>query len=167
MIMSTKMHARRHTMDGKRTSTRSAAIAAAVLLALGACAPDPTSFHEEEHVDRVELVSGGTTLAGWEAESDAWTGSLAVGVGLQTALVDVVFFDHDGEAIAFDPDHYLEVVVADGSVAAFEQDGPGAFSGRLRGLQAGATSIIFNLKHGVLPVGHLEEDTSPLPVTVS
>lgn len=154
-------------MDRKRIWTRSAASTVAVLLALAACAPDPTNFHEEEEVDRVELVSGGATLAAWEADSNAWTGTLSVGVGLQTALVEVLFFDHDGEEIAFDSEHYLEVVVADESVAEFEQDGPGSFSGRLRGLQAGATTVTFNLMHGAFPTGHLEEDTGALAVTVS
>lgn len=156
-------------MDRRHIRARgsAAALAGALAVGLAACAPDPTDFHSEEEVDRIELISGGATLATWEAESDAWTGTLTVGAGSQTGLIEVVLFDHDGEELVFDADHYLEVAVGDESIATFEQDGPGSFTGRLRGLQAGATTVTLHLMHGAHPSGHPEEETSALAVTVS
>ena len=152
----------------KRKRTRASfAVCAAGLLAVAACAEDPTDVHVDEAIERVELVTGGATVASWDRAAGTWTGALDVGVGLETALVQVVFLDHDGEPIVFDLEHYLEVTVADESVAVFEQESAGGFAGRLHGVQAGSTTITFTLMHGVFPTGHLDERTSALAVTVS
>ena len=151
----------------RKRARASVAACAAGWLAVAACAEDPTDVHVDAAIEGVELVMGGATIASWDRAAGTWTGTLNVGVGQETALVQVVFLDHDGEEIVFDLEHYLEVTVADESVAAFEQASPGGFAGRLRGAQAGSTTVTFMLMHGVFPTGHLDEPTSPLAVTVS
>jgi hypothetical protein len=139
-------------------SRRAMALATIPLAVASACSSDPTDVHIEE-VEAVELVLSGVTVAVYEA--GAWTGELNVDVGEETAHIDVVFLDHDGDEISFTSDYYLEVEVEDESIAEFEQDTPGEFGGHLRGLQVGSTTLTFFLMHGAVGSGHADFQTNP------
>lgn len=80
-------------------------------------------------------------------------GSLEVRVGERTGKLDVVFLDEKGAAIIPAEDEYLEVTLAFSDLATFEHVTPGAFSGRLRGVKAGRTDLIFKYKQGTVGSG--------------
>ncbi len=84
-------------------NTRLLAAALLLPLAVAACGEDSTG--PEEHGDEVEgvqLVLNGQTIASYDGDTGAWTGEMAVAVGLETAHIDVRFVGHDGVAITLD-----------------------------------------------------------------
>lgn len=137
------------------------ALGVASSLVLAGCSDDPVDVHVDEEIERVELVISGLTVASWDVETMSWTGALNVDVGTETAHIDVVFLSHDGDEIVFDPDHYLDVEVADQAIAEFEQDTPGEFGGHLHGVQVGTTTVTFFLMHGAIGSGHQDFQTNP------
>lgn len=80
-------------------------------------------------------------------------GALEVRTGGQTGKLDVVFLNEKGAAIVPADDEYLEVTLAFSDLATFEQGTPGEFSGRLRGVKAGRTDVIFKYKQGSVGSG--------------
>lgn len=147
------------------------ALLTAGLLVLSACG-DSTTEPEEDHdehageVEGVTLSLGGQTIASYDGHDGEWTGELGVESGGQTARISVQFVDDHGEAVEFDDDFHLRVEVADASIAAFDQDTPGAFGGVLRGVAAGNTTVTFSLVHGDVGTGHPDFITEPLAVNV-
>ncbi len=84
--------------------------------------------------------------------------------GEETAHIQVQFVAHDGDPIPLDDDFYLEVDIADESIAEFEQATPGEFGGQLRGRAQGETEAIFMLMHGAVGAGHPDFVTEPVHV---
>jgi len=150
---------------------RPLALLAAGTTLLAACGDATTEPHEEDHADEVEgvvLVVGTQTVASYDHEDGEWTGGeLEVAAGEQTAYIEIRFVDHDGETVELDEDFYLEVDITDGSIAAFEQDTPGEFGGRVRGVAQGETGAVFELAHGAVGTGHGDFITAPLGVRVT
>lgn len=137
------------------------------ILALTAC--ESTTEPEEDHAEEVEgvmLVLNGQTVASYDGEEGSWEGELSVEAGQQTARISVTFVDHEGGQAELEEDHFLEVDVADESIAAFEQATPGEFAGQLRGQAEGGTEITFMLMHGEVGAGHPDFVTEPLPIRV-
>lgn len=149
------------------------ALLTAGLLVLSACGGSTTEpddhDDDDDHAEEVEgvvLSLSGQTLASYDHEDGAWTGELGVEPGEQTGRIAVQFVDHDGDAVELDEDFYLEVDVADESIAVFQQDAPGAFGGQLRGVAEGDTEITFSLAHGAVGSGHADFVTAPLHLSV-
>ncbi len=133
---------------------------AAVLLAIGAGAcGDDGSGPDDDHGDEVEgvvLRLNAQDIATYDGDSGTWTGEMEVMAGEETAHIDVIFVDHDGDPITLDADFYLMVEVEDESIAEFEQDVPGEFGGHLHGVAAGETDVVFSLMHGAVGSGHAD-----------
>ena len=135
----------------KRPTSRLGATALALLaaLAVSACDDDPTSPGEDHHEPAgVRITMGGVTLV--TVQGTNVTGTLTVAAGQETAHMGVVFLDEDGDPITPDDDEFLEVEIADETVAEFEQDPPGEFGGHLHGVTAGTTTATFRLMHGTV-----------------
>ncbi|WP_425154794.1 hypothetical protein [Candidatus Palauibacter sp.] len=148
------------------------ALLTAGILVLTACsdsATEPDDHDEEEHAEEVEgvtLTLSGQTVASYDGHDGAWTGELEVEPGEETAHISVQFVDDDGRAVRLDSDLYLQVDIANESVAEFEQDTPGEFGGHLHGGMEGDTEITFSLMHGAVGSGHADFVTAPLHVRV-
>ncbi len=142
------------------------------LLVLAACGDDGPMDPEDDHEDHAEEVEGvilslsGQPIAAYNGETGQWTGELEVEPGEETAHIQVVFVDHNAQAVALDDDFYLLVEVEDASVAEFEQDTPGEFGGHLHGVAEGDTDVTFSLMHGAVGSGHADFVTAPLHVHV-
>ena len=136
------------------------------VLALGACDDDPVGL-EEEHAEPHGLVvsMSGQVLATYDMDA-GWSEVLGVVEGAETPHLDVVFVDEAGDPIELEEDTYLEVVVSDGTVAAWEQDSPGEFGGHLVGVSAGQTTAVFQLMHGAVGSGHADFVTAEVTITV-
>ncbi len=136
-------------------------------LALNACSSstEPEEEHGEE-VEGVVLVLSGQTIASYDGDAGSWTGELEVEPGEETAHISVQFVDHDGLAVQLDDHFYLEVDIADESIAEFEQDTPGEFGGHLHGQGEGETTAVFKLMHGSVGSGHADFVTAPVHVHV-
>ena len=147
------------------------ALLTAGILVFSACgdsateADEPEEDHGEE-VEGVTLTLSGQTVASYDGHDGAWTGELEVEPGEETARISVQFVDDDGRAVRLDSDLYLQVDVANESVAEFEQDTPGEFGGHLHGGMEGDTEITFSLMHGAVGSGHADFVTAPLHVRV-
>jgi len=139
----------------------------ASLLVLSACG-DSTTEPEEDHEDHAGEVEGvvlslsGQTFASYDGETGRWTGEMEVEAGEETSHIAVVFVDHNQQMVALDADYYLQVDVADESIAEFEQDTPGEFGGHLHGVAAGETEVTFSLMHGAIGSGHADFVTAPV-----
>lgn len=139
------------------------ALLAAVFAAAGCT--NPFADDEHEHVDGVEVVFQGETLA--TVLNDEVTGELVVQSGGSLGPLTIRYLGHDGEPIDFEPGYWVRPVVLDGDVASFVQPQEGDFSGTLHGLAAGTTGIRFELVHGAVGGGHLDYAPAPIPVRVS
>lgn len=136
---------------------------------LSACGEGSTDPHEEDHAEEVEgviLVLSGQTIASYDGETGRWTGELGVAPGEETAHIAVRFVSHEGDPVSLDDDYYLEVQIANGSIAEFEQDTPGEFGGHLHGVAEGETEVVFMLMHGALGAGHADFVTAAVRVRV-
>ena len=139
----------------------------ASLLVLSACG-DSTTEPEEDHEDHAGEVEGvvlslsGQTIASYDGETGRWTGELEVEAGEETSHIAVVFVDHNQQTVPLDADFYLQVDVADESIAEFEQDRPGEFGGHLHGVAEGETEVTFSLMHGAIGSGHADFVTAPV-----
>lgn len=147
------------------------ALLTAGFLVLSACG-DSTTEPEDDHEDHAGEVEGvllslsGQTVAAYNGDTGQWAGELEVEPGEETAHIEVVFVDHNAQAVALDDDFYLEVEVEDESIAEFEQDTPGEFGGHLHGVAEGDTDVTFSLMHGAVGSGHADFVTAPLHVHV-
>ena len=150
-------------------SRRPLALLAAGTVYLAACGDGTTEPMDDDHAEEVEgvvLVMSGQTIASYDGHDGTWTGELEVAPGEESAHIAVRFVDHDGEAVVLDDDYYLEVEVADESIAEFEQDTPGEFGGHVHGHAVGETEAVFMLKHGAVGAGHADFVTAPVHIHV-
>ena len=149
------------------------ALLTAGLLVLAACGDSAMEPHdhddEEDHAEEVEgviLSLSGQNIAAYNGDTGQWTGELEVEPGEETAHIQVMFVDHNAQAVTLGSDFYLLVEVEDESVAEFEQDTPGEFGGHLHGVAEGDTDVTFSLMHGAVGSGHADFVTAPLHVHV-
>jgi len=148
-----------------RTLRAARTIAAASMIALvaTACSDDPTHVEEEPEVATMRIIVGNDTV-NVNAKTGAVTGGPIMLTTGQDAAVTVQFLGGNGVA---DPlvqatTFRLDVTPASTAAATFTRTGP--FTGTLRGVQAGNTSVSFALLH--LEHDH-EEFKWPVSVTVS
>lgn len=144
------------------------AFAAIALLGITTACTDSTEPNGDEHAEADGLIirEGSTVLV--EVLEQNVTGSLSVQEGQETAHLSVVFVDIDGDEITLDPaDYFMQVTVADGAVAVFEQDTPGEFAGHFQGLSAGQTTLTFSVVHGQVGAGHADYISPAITGTVT
>lgn len=144
------------------------AIVAAAVFALGGCDSDPTG--NEDHIDPVGIVivSGSTDVV--SVRGLDIIGAFQVNAGGQTDPFDILFVDERGNRfVPTEPDEWLRVTVSHPSLAEWVGDGPGAWSGSIRGLQAGTTTVRFELMHGPVnddAASHRDFGTPGVPLLV-
>ncbi|MDX1568055.1 MAG: hypothetical protein R3223_09650 [Longimicrobiales bacterium] len=137
---------------------RTLTITGVVVAGLAAC--DDATGPDDDHGAHAEPVSVRLTLGGNEiasADVNGSTGEIHLESGQETGHITVEFLAEDGDVIALDPaEFYLEVDVADVSVAEFEQDTPGEFGGHAHAVSEGETTMVFKLMHGSVGSGHAD-----------
>jgi len=151
-----------------KTQVRKLGAALALLgsLAAGACS-DPAGLDEHAEAEGAVLRLDGQVVARYDGDARRWTGELTVARGQTTGQIAVEFVDHDGKALATGSGFYLEVEVANTTVASFNQATPGGFSGTLQGKASGQTTAVFKLMHGSVGRGHSDFNTAPATVRVT
>ena len=125
----------------------SKALAWAAILALGACGSDPVAT--EDHIDPIGIVivSGGVDLVSVTGLNIF--GAFMVDAAGQTDPFEIEFVDGQGNRfVPTEADEWLRVTVTHSNLAEWVADSPGGWSGSLRGLQAGTTTVRFELMHG-------------------
>lgn len=151
----------------KKTHARKlgAALALWALLGAGACS-DPAGLDDHSEPEGVVLRIGGQVVASYDGDTRKWTGDLSVTAGQSTGRMTVTFVDHDGDDIRPGSGFYLQVDFANTgpTVAAFDHDSPGSFTGTLRGIAAGQSTMVFRLMHGSVGRGHPDFSTAPATV---
>lgn len=127
----------------------SSLLAAITLVAAAGCNDDATG-PDDDHAEpvAVQIRLGGQVVA--SATPTSSTGTLTIAAGEESAHYSVVFVDEDGDALSPDDEEFLEVVIANSSLAEWEQDTPGEFGGHLHGEAAGTTTAVFRLMHGAV-----------------
>ena len=140
----------------ERHSFRRVVLACSMVGAVGlaACGDDIAGPDEHGDAAGVNLVMNTVTIASFSFATNSWTGEMDVDAGMETPHIDVDFVDAEGDVLVFDSDLYLEVDVADETIAEFEQDTPGEFGGHLHGVAMGETDVVFKLMHGAVGAGH-------------
>ena len=131
----------------------------------------PFDVHVHGHatasdVEGVQLVSGGETIAAFDHDTETWSASFEIDEGETSGHIDVHFVDHDGDALEFGDDYYLEVESEDPAIASFIQDNPGGFAIHIQGVADGETGLVFRLMHGAIGSGHADFETEPFEVHV-
>lgn len=154
----------------KKTQARTfgAALAVIGLLGAGACG-DPAGLDDHADAEGAVVSLNGQVIASYDGDTRQWTGELTVARGQTTGRMTVTFVDHDGNDIRPGSDFYLQVDFANTgpTVAAFDHDAPGTFTGSLRGIAAGQTTVVFRLMHGSVGRGHSDFNTAPATVRVT
>ena len=144
-----------------RASRRSGFVGLVFVAALAAGCDNPVKGEVHEDPAGVSILQGTTEVARYfEGEV---TGALpTVTAGQSGPLLAVVFLDHDGEPLDLgtESDLTMRARSANTNVADFELSG---FGGRVEGVAAGSTTIIFDLMHG----NHADFSTLGIPVTVT
>lgn len=145
-----------------------AALALVGLLGAGACG-DPAGLDDHADAEGAVIRLNGQVVASYDGDSRQWTGELSVAAGQSTGTLTVSFVDHDGDDVRPGSDYYLQVDFANTgpTVAAFDHDAPGSFTGSLRGIAAGQSTVVFRLMHGSVGRGHSDFNTAPATVRVT
>jgi len=138
-------------------------------LALGACGGDPVA-NEEEHVDPIGIVVVSGSVDVVSVTGLNIVGAFSVEESGQTDPLGVQFVDDRGNRFVPDePDEWLRVTVTHPDLAQWVPDTPGGWTGSIRGLQAGTTTVRFELMHGVVnsEASHPDFGTPGIPVVVN
>jgi hypothetical protein len=138
------------------------------VLALAACS-NPVSSGDHTRPLGVEVVGdGGVLIRALAASREAnpvITGQLTVQAGEQTAPLTVRFLAAGGEAIPPPQGYYLRVTSGNPGIVTWQQATEGEFGGRLVGVGAGSSTLVFDFMHGAVGRGHSDQSFT-LPVTV-
>lgn len=135
-----------------------------LLVAVGACDADPIGSDGHPAPVEVRLATAGVYFAN-ATEFQAF-GSLLATEGEAPEVV-VEFYNADGSFFAVSGDQYLEVVLDDGTVARWEVENEGDFTGNLRGLAVGTTRIRFRLMHGTVGSSAAHSDFTSAKIEVN
>ena len=148
-----------HTIRAPR---RSGFLGLMFVAALAAGCDNPVKGEEHEEEAAGVSIRNGTTEVARYFDGEI-TGALpTVAAGQSGPLLAVVFLDHDGEPLDLGVESELTMRArpANTNIADFELSG---FGGRVEGVAAGSTTIIFDLMHG----NHADYSTLGIPVTVT
>jgi hypothetical protein len=145
------------------------ALTLATVLSIGACDEDPVSG-EDDHVDPVGIVVVSGLVDVVSVRGLNIIGAFTVDEGGQTDPLGVEFIDDRGNRFVPDePDEWLRVTVTNPALAQWVPDTPGGWTGSLRGVQAGSTTVRFELMHGVVnsEASHPDFGTPGIPLVVN
>jgi hypothetical protein len=145
-------------MSNMRMRAGTLAVLAAGLL--GACT-NPVSSGTHTQPDGVVIRQTGTVVA--SNTPQGVTGQLTVQAG-QAGEPLSVHFVQAGEEIAPPAGYYLDVPAT--AQAEWVPDVAGGFTGHIRGLGAGSTTLSFRWMHGAVGRGH-PDATRTIPVVVT
>lgn len=142
------------------------------LPAVTACDDDSTGPENRQVPVQVRVESNGLSLATATEFSNLGT-ELPVAVGVRPDY-EIVFLVEDEQAsspVPYTPasDEYLDVTVASTAIARWEADTPGAFTGGIRGVSQGSTTVAFRLMRGVPGAanGTVIFEAHPIPVNIN
>ena len=146
---------------------RFAALALVSTFALAACDDDGTEPHDDhnDEASGVQILVSGNVVATYTSDNSTWVGAITVDAGSELDIT-VQFTSDDGDVLTPDDDEYLDVVIADETVADFHGNSDGAFAGHVDGLAAGETTAVFRLMHGQVGSGHPDFVSTGVRVTV-
>ena len=137
------------------------------LAAVTACDDDSTGPENRQVPIQVRVESNGLSLATATEFSN-------LGTELPVAVGEIVFLVEDEQAsspVPYTPasDEYLDVTVANTAIARWETDTPGAFTGGIRGVSQGTTTVVFRLMRGVpgSTNGSVVFEAHPIPVNIN
>ena len=147
------------------------AIAFLALTAVVAGCDNPVSDDDDDHaVPSGIVIRAGTTemirVVGFQ--NPVVTGALTVSAGGQSPVLRATYIDSEGDDITLVDEYYLGVASVSSATATWQGTAEGAFTGRVIGHEAGATTLGFQLYHGPLGGGHPEpRGAYVVPVTVT
>lgn len=155
-------------------SLRTLLLSAGIFLAaavVSACGDDPVEHEEHAEVEGIHIVHDGETVASFDGDDQEWSvDELEVHIDEPTdfAILCVHHGEDEGENCAHDDDDelYLQVEVADPSVATFEPGDSPDFRVRARGVAEGHTTAVFRIMHGAVGSGHADFATTGLTIHV-
>ena len=154
------------------TILRRSALPLIALAALTACDDDSTGPENRQVPVQVRVESNGLSLATATEFSNLGT-ELPVAVGVRPDY-EIVFLVEDEQAsspLPYTPasDEYLDVTVANTTVARWEGDAQGSFTGGIRGVSEGSTTVVFRLMRGVPGAanGSVIFEAHPIPVNIN
>ena len=136
----------------------------ALFAAVLASCDNPVTDTAHDEPSAVVIIQGATEIA--RADANGFTDDIIVAPGRESEILTVIFLDDDGDELDPEGDHVLGVTSGDPDVATWIPATPGAFSGRVRGAEAGQTMFTFHWIHGTVLSGHSEGDFD-VRVTVS
>lgn len=140
-----------------------AALTLALLLPLG-CESSPLQTDDDHpEVNGLTIVRNGEILVRVTGATSP-QGAITVAAG-DSLGVAVVVFDFDERTVLLDADEYIEIDVADESIASFRHSSPRSSSGTFRGHTAGQTTFEVILRHGSPPHTDFLSGAIPLIVT--
>lgn len=147
-------------MFGTIQTRRFARAALALSLAFGAAACSDSTGVEHADAEGLEIVDAATNqvIVRVNAQRQV-TGGLSVAAGGERAI-EIHFLDDDGDRMALDSDETLTWTIANPAIAALGEHGG---HHDLEGLQAGSTTVEFQITHG----GHFDYQSPLIPITVT
>lgn len=114
--------------------------------------------NRETHVVPSAIVISSDDQQLVRADRQTATGSLTVRAGTETEVLTVRFLDARDNPIDPRDEYHLRVAVAGdhAAVAEWTPVEPGGFEGRVRGIDEGSTTLLFEWVHGPVGSGHAE-----------
>lgn len=136
------------------------------LLAVAGCDDDDNPVVEDHSEPAVvEIALGDVVIA--RAFSGSATGFIGAQVDVSTAVLTFTFLDDESALVVPGADEYLEVVIADESIATFEATTAGAFEGRFLGRAVGETTAEIRFMHGSPGSGHPDFVSHPVNIIIN
>lgn len=135
-----------------------------MVVVLGGCVAGNPVDPDDDHFEPVGLVlrAGDSELVRYE--HGAVSGAIEIATGTTTPRLTVLFILEDGRAVAPPDDELkLDVSIADPGIAQLDGSSAGDWMFALRGISAGATSIVISAMHN----GHADFQTKAIPVLVN
>ncbi len=128
-----------------------------------ACSDQGPDDHHEPF--GVEIRDGSTVVV--RIFGNSVTGQITVEVGEETPNYTFVFLDDDDDPIELDSDEFLDVQVANESIAEFDHVNRFTGIGHFEGVAEGSTTATVRLMHGAVGSAHADYISPAIPVVVT
>lgn len=125
----------------------SLSLALLLVVALVGCDNDPVSSDDHPDPASLQVVAPEAGLTITAISDTKAFGNIIVAEGVQYKL-SIEFLNEDGTLFNHGSDEFLEVNIENASLAEWIADASGSFTGTIRGVNAGTTTIQFSLIHG-------------------
>ncbi|MDK9699187.1 MAG: hypothetical protein OEM52_03415 [bacterium] len=140
-------------------------LAVSTIIVSGCKDDDPISSNptDNDHAEAEGLILRLNGVSIVTVDSGVVTGEIEIGLGEETDLIRTRFIDPDGDEFVPSVDHHrISIVIADTSIAEYEQHTGEAWDFHIIGKQAGETSVVIGVLHG----DHLDFRTPVIPIHV-